>query len=64
MMIITSFSGRLYGLRSAKNRREKKLKESSINFPLPNKAKPEDYKCPIPNKFIDDDLRTYEIKNK
>ena len=30
MMIIASFSGRLYGSRSAKNRREKKLKESQI----------------------------------
>ena len=30
MMIIASFSGRLYGARSAKNRREKKLKESQI----------------------------------
>ena len=29
MMIIASFSGRLYGSRSAKRRREKKLKENS-----------------------------------
>jgi len=61
MMIIASFSGRLYGARSAKNRREKKLKESNINFPLPDNAKPEDYECPIP-KFTDDDLRTYDMK--
>ena len=64
MMIIASFSGRLYGSRSAKHRRElkeQKLKENSINFPLPDNAKPEDYESPIP-KFTDDDLRTYDMK--
>jgi len=31
MMIIASFSGRLYGNRSAKRRREQKLKQNNEN---------------------------------